>query len=38
MRAYIGHGAGHSQLDKLKEAFGTEVEGFGIRWTRRPPS
>jgi branched-chain amino acid transport system substrate-binding protein len=28
MRAYIGHGAGHSQLDKLKEAFGNEVEGF----------
>ena len=28
VRAYIGHGAGHSQLDKLKEAFGAEVEGF----------
>lgn len=28
LRAYVGHGAGHSQLDKLKEAFGTEVEGF----------
>jgi len=28
VRAYVGHGAGHSQLDKLKEAFGTEVEGF----------
>jgi branched-chain amino acid transport system substrate-binding protein len=28
MRAYVGHGAGHSQLDKLKEAFGNEVEGF----------
>jgi len=28
VRAYLGHGAGHSQLDKLKEAFGTEVEGF----------
>ena len=28
VKAYIGHGAGHSQLDKLKEAFGTEVEGF----------
>ncbi|HWC02367.1 MAG TPA: ABC transporter substrate-binding protein [Methylomirabilota bacterium] len=28
LRAYIGHGAGHSQLDKLKEAFGNEVEGF----------
>jgi branched-chain amino acid transport system substrate-binding protein len=29
LRAYIGHGAGHSQLDKLKETFGArEVEGF----------
>jgi len=28
VRAYIGHGAGHSQLDKLKEAFGKEVEWF----------
>jgi len=28
VRAYIGHGAGHSQLDKLKEAFGKDVEGF----------
>ncbi len=28
VKAYVGHGAGHSQLDKLKEAFGTEVEGF----------
>ncbi len=28
MRAYVGHGAGHSQLDKLREAFGNEVEGF----------
>ncbi|HVQ77523.1 MAG TPA: ABC transporter substrate-binding protein, partial [Candidatus Binatia bacterium] len=28
VRTYIGHGAGHSQLDKLKEAFGNEVEGF----------
>jgi branched-chain amino acid transport system substrate-binding protein len=28
VRAYMGHGAGHSQLDKLKEAFGNEVEGF----------
>ena len=27
-RAYLGHGAGHSQLDKLKEAFGTDAEGF----------
>jgi branched-chain amino acid transport system substrate-binding protein len=28
MRAYIGHGAGHSQLDKLKEAFGRDIEFF----------
>ena len=28
VRAYVGHGAGHSQLDKLKEAFGNDVEGF----------
>ena len=28
VKAYIGHGAGHSQLDKLKEAFGNDVEGF----------
>ena len=28
VKAIIGHGAGHSQLDKLKEAFGHEVEGF----------
>src|SRR6266704_5940210 len=29
LRAYIGHGAGHSQLDKLKEAFGAkEIDGF----------
>jgi branched-chain amino acid transport system substrate-binding protein len=28
VRAYLGHGAGHSQLDKLKEAFGNDVEGF----------
>jgi branched-chain amino acid transport system substrate-binding protein len=28
VKAYIGHGAGHSQLDKLKEAFGTDVEFF----------
>jgi branched-chain amino acid transport system substrate-binding protein len=27
-RIYVGHGAGHSQLAKLKEAFGNEVEGF----------
>src|SRR5437667_2563895 len=28
LRAYIGHGAGHSQLDKLKVAFGKDVEFF----------
>jgi branched-chain amino acid transport system substrate-binding protein len=28
VRAYLGHGAGHSQLDKLKETLGNEVEGF----------
>jgi branched-chain amino acid transport system substrate-binding protein len=29
LRAYIGHGAGHSQIDKLKESFGAkEIEGF----------
>ena len=28
VRAYVGHGAGHSQLDKMKEAFGDQVEGF----------
>jgi branched-chain amino acid transport system substrate-binding protein len=29
IKAYIGHGAGHSQIDKLKEAFGArEIEGF----------
>jgi branched-chain amino acid transport system substrate-binding protein len=28
VRAYIGHGAGHSQLDKLKEGFGKDVEWF----------
>jgi branched-chain amino acid transport system substrate-binding protein len=29
LRAYIGHGAGHSQIDKLKETFGAkEIEGF----------
>jgi branched-chain amino acid transport system substrate-binding protein len=27
-KIYVGHGAGHSQLAKLKEAFGNEVEGF----------
>jgi branched-chain amino acid transport system substrate-binding protein len=28
VKAMVGHGAGHSQLDKLKEGFGNEVEGF----------
>ena len=29
LRAYIGHGAGHSQYDKLKESYGAkEIEGF----------
>src|SRR5216684_1797199 len=28
LRAYIGHGAGHSQLAKLKEGFGKDVEFF----------
>jgi branched-chain amino acid transport system substrate-binding protein len=28
VRAYLGHGAGHSQLDKMKEAFGNDIEGF----------
>jgi branched-chain amino acid transport system substrate-binding protein len=28
VRVYVGHGAGHSQLDKLKEAFGKDVEAF----------
>ena len=28
LRAMVGHGAGHSQLDKLKEAFGKDVEFF----------
>src|SRR5882724_10843673 len=35
VKAYVGHGAGHSQLDKLKEAFGNEVEGFH---TADPPA
>jgi branched-chain amino acid transport system substrate-binding protein len=35
VRVYVGHGAGHSQLDKLKEAFGAEVEGFH---TSDPPA
>jgi len=28
VRAYIGHGAGHSQIDKLKESFGNDMEAF----------
>jgi branched-chain amino acid transport system substrate-binding protein len=28
VKAYLGHGAGHSQLDKLKETFGNDVQGF----------
>jgi branched-chain amino acid transport system substrate-binding protein len=35
VKVYIGHGAGHSQLAKLKEAFGNEVEGFH---TTDPPA
>jgi branched-chain amino acid transport system substrate-binding protein len=34
-KIYIGHGAGHSQLAKLKEGFGNEVEGFH---TADPPA
>jgi branched-chain amino acid transport system substrate-binding protein len=29
VKAYLGHGAGHSQIDKLKESFGVaEIEAF----------
>ncbi len=35
VKMYLGHGAGHSQLVKLKEAFGNEVEGFH---TTDPPA
>jgi branched-chain amino acid transport system substrate-binding protein len=28
VKIYVGHGAGHSQLAKMKETFGNEVEGF----------
>ncbi len=28
VRAYLGHGAGHSQIDKLKESFGNDMEAF----------
>jgi branched-chain amino acid transport system substrate-binding protein len=34
-KIYVGHGAGHSQLAKLKEAFGNDVEGFH---TADPPA
>jgi branched-chain amino acid transport system substrate-binding protein len=34
-KIYIGHGAGHSQLAKLREAFGNDVEGFH---TADPPA
>src|SRR6185295_11598089 len=27
-KAVIGHGAGHSQIDKLAQTFGADVEGF----------
>ncbi len=35
MKIYVGHGAGHSQLAKLREAFGNDVEGFH---TTDPPA
>src|SRR5438046_2079247 len=35
MKIYVGHGAGHSQLAKLREAFGNDVEGFH---TNDPPA
>jgi branched-chain amino acid transport system substrate-binding protein len=35
VKIYVGHGAGHSQLAKLREAFGNEVEGFH---TSDPPA
>lgn len=35
LRVYVGHGAGHSQLAKLKEAFGKDAEGFH---TADPPA
>jgi len=28
VRAYLGHGAGHSQIDKLRDAFGNDMEAF----------
>ena len=28
VKAIIGHGAGHSQIDKLQQTFGKDVEGF----------
>ena len=39
LRAYIGHGAGHSQIDKLKETFGAkEIEGFHTARPHRLPA
>jgi branched-chain amino acid transport system substrate-binding protein len=35
VKIYVGHGAGHSQLAKLKETFGNDVEGFH---TTDPPA
>jgi branched-chain amino acid transport system substrate-binding protein len=35
VKIYVGHGAGHSQLAKLREAFGNDVEGFH---TSDPPA
>jgi len=35
VKIYLGHGAGHSQLAKLKEAFGNDVEGLH---TTDPPA
>jgi branched-chain amino acid transport system substrate-binding protein len=35
VKIYVGHGAGHSQLAKLKESLGNEVEGFH---TTDPPA
>src|SRR5262247_4081771 len=34
-KIYVGHGAAHSQLAKLREAFGNDVEGFH---TADPPA
>src|ERR671931_1359468 len=35
VKAYLGHGAGHSQLAKMKETIGNEAEGFH---TADPPA